>query len=54
MRKEGFTEPHYLSPVSSEHAIDNYYGDQQEYLDATKAEDDAAEAKKNADESDEE
>jgi arginase len=38
MRKEGLTGKHYLSPVSSEHAIDNYYGDQQEYLNATAAE----------------
>ena len=30
--------PYYLSPLSSEHAIDDYYGDQQEYLDATEAE----------------
>jgi agmatinase len=46
MNKEGITDPHYLSPLSSEHAIDDYYGDQQKYLDATKAEEDAAEAKK--------
>ena len=38
MNKEGMTEKHYLSPLSSEHAIDDYYGDQQEHLDATKAE----------------
>ncbi|MGK0410700.1 MAG: agmatinase [Shewanella psychromarinicola] len=38
MRKEGLTDKHYLSPVSSEHAIDNYYGDQQKYIDATAAE----------------
>jgi agmatinase len=43
MREEGLTQPHYLSPVSSEHAIDDYYGDQQEYLDATQAEDDKEE-----------
>jgi arginase family enzyme len=42
MNKEGITEKHYLSPLSSEHAIDDYYGDQQKYLDATKAEEDAA------------
>ena len=35
MRKEGLTSSHYLSPVASEHAIDDYYGDQQFYLDAT-------------------
>lgn len=39
MREEGFTRRHYLSPVSAEHAIDNYYGDQQFYLDASEAED---------------
>ena len=32
------TEEHYLSPLSSERAIDDYYGDKQKYLDATKAE----------------
>lgn len=46
MRKEGFTDKHYLSPVASEHAIDNYYGDQQFYLDATAAEDAKKEAEK--------
>lgn len=40
MREKGFDGKHYLSPVSSEHAIDDYYGDQQQYLDATAAEDD--------------
>jgi agmatinase len=39
MREEGITEKHYLSPVSSEHAIDDYYGDQQKFLDASAAED---------------
>jgi agmatinase len=38
MNKEGLTAKHYLSPLSSEHAIDDYYGDRQEQLDATKAE----------------
>lgn len=38
MRKEGKTAEHYLSPLSSEHAIDDYYGDQQQHLDATGAE----------------
>lgn len=47
MREEGKTADHYLSPLSSEHAIDDYYGDQQEYLDATKAEEEAAERAKN-------
>ena len=37
MNKEGLTDKHYLSPLSSEHAIDDYYGDQQQYLDATEA-----------------
>lgn len=32
MREKGLTEQHYLSPVASEHAIDNYYGDQDEFL----------------------
>ena len=35
MNREGITAPHYLSPLASEHAIDDYYGDQQQYLDAT-------------------
>lgn len=47
LNKEGKTAKHYLSPLASEHAIDDYYGDQQEYLDATKAEKAEAEAKKN-------
>jgi agmatinase len=38
MNKEGLTTVHYLSPLSSEHATDDYYGDQQQYLDATEAE----------------
>jgi agmatinase len=38
LREEGRTAKHYLSPLSSEHAIDDYYGDRQEYLDATAAE----------------
>jgi len=38
MNREGLTAKHYLSPLSSEHAIDDYYGDQQKYLDATAAE----------------
>ena len=48
MNREGITDTHYLSPLSSEHAVDDYYGDQQQYLDATQAENDAAEAKKEA------
>jgi len=38
MNKEGLTTVHYLSPLSSEHATDDYYGDQQQYLDATETE----------------
>lgn len=45
MNRKGLTAVHYLSPLSSEHAADDYYGDQQEYLDATKAEEEAAEQK---------
>ena len=45
MNEEGLTAKHYLSPLSSEHAIDDYYGDQQQYLDATRAEKEAAEKK---------
>jgi len=35
MREEGLTDPHYLSPIASEHAVDDFYGDQQEFLDRT-------------------
>lgn len=38
MNRKGLTAVHYLSPLSSEHAVDDYYGDQQEYLDRTQAE----------------
>lgn len=38
MNRKGLTAVHYLSPLSSEHAQDDYYGDQQEYLDRTAAE----------------
>ncbi len=41
MNREGLTDRFYLSPLSSEHARDDYYGDQQEYLDATAAEEEA-------------
>jgi arginase family enzyme len=41
MNKEGLTAKRYLSPLSSEHAIDNYYGDQRRVLDATKAEEES-------------
>ena len=46
MNKEGLTEAHYLSPLSSEHAIDDYHGDQREHLDATQAEEEKAEEDK--------
>jgi agmatinase len=35
MNHEGIDARHYLSPLAAEHAIDDYYGDQQQYLDAT-------------------
>jgi agmatinase len=38
LNREGRTATHYLSPVASEHALDDYYGDQQEYLEATRKE----------------
>lgn len=38
MNKEGLAAKHYLSPLASEHAIDDYYGDRQLHLDSTKAE----------------
>jgi agmatinase len=44
MNKEGLTAKHYLSPLSSEHAIDDYYGDQQKHLDATAAEEEEEDA----------
>ena len=43
MNRKGLTAVHYLSPLSSEHAIDDYYGDQQEYLDRTRDEEEAKE-----------
>jgi len=43
MNREGLSAVHYLSPLSSEHALDDYYGDQQEYLDRTDAEEAAQE-----------
>ena len=43
MNREGMTGEHYLSPLSSEHAVDDYYGDRQEFLDATRAEEEAEE-----------
>ena len=53
MNKEGMTQEDYLSPLSSEHAIDDYYGDQQKHLDETKAEKEKEDEEK-ADEEDEE
>ena len=49
MNREGMTAEHYLSPLSSEHAIDDYYGDQQEILDATRAEEEAEEEEEDQD-----
>ncbi|HXV65363.1 MAG TPA: agmatinase family protein [Vicinamibacteria bacterium] len=46
MNEQGLTGKHYLSPLSSEHAIDDYYGDQQLYLDSTKAEEEREKEKK--------
>ena len=46
MKKKGLSGRGYLSPLSSEHAIDDYYGDQQQYLDATKAEEEKEEQQK--------
>lgn len=46
MNRKGLTAVNYLSPLSSEHAQDDYYGDQQEYLDRTRAEEEADEAPK--------
>jgi arginase family enzyme len=45
MRAEGLTSKHYLSPVASEHAIDNYYGDQDEFLRRTEELDASRKAK---------
>ena len=52
MNRKGLTAVHYLSPLSSEHALDDYYGDQQEYLDRTQ--DEEAADKERADEEPEE
>ena len=49
MNKEGKTAEHYLSPLASEHALDDHFGDQQQHLDATKAEEEAAAKKKEED-----
>ena len=45
LNREGKTAEHYLSPLSSEHAVDDYYGDQQQDLDATRAEKEAEQNK---------
>ena len=50
MNREGIDEAHYLSPLSSEHAIDDYYGEQQKYLDATKAEEEKEDEEEDAEE----
>jgi agmatinase len=49
MNKEGKTAEHYLSPLASEHALDDYYRDQQQHLDATKAEEEETKNKKEED-----
>jgi agmatinase len=38
MNREGLTAKHYLSPTSSEHAQDDYYGDQKSILEASESE----------------
>jgi agmatinase len=48
MKEKGLTADYYLSPLSSEHAIDDYYGDQQDYLDATRAEEEEDEDKEDS------
>ena len=52
MNKEGKTAEHYLSPLASEHALDDYYGDQQQHLDDTRTEKEEAEKDKDAEEQD--
>ena len=49
MNKEGKTAEHYLSPLASEHALDDHYGDQQQHLDSTTAEEEEAKKKKDED-----
>lgn len=44
MHAEGKTGPHHLSPVASEHTIDDYYGDRQRFLDASAAEEEKQDA----------
>ena len=48
MREKGLTAEHYLHPIASEHAVNDYYGDQAEYLRRTKEMDAANEAEKEA------
>ena len=45
LNRDGRTSPHYLSPVASEHALDDYYGDQQKYLEASRKEEEADESR---------
>ncbi|MBT8061580.1 MAG: hypothetical protein KJO85_02790, partial [Gammaproteobacteria bacterium] len=47
MNREGLDAKHYLSPLASEHALDDFYGDQQTFLEATAREE--AEAKDDED-----
>ncbi len=53
MREKGLTAEHYLHPIASEHAVDDYYGDQAEYLRRTEEMDAAAEEKEKEKESEE-
>jgi len=46
MNKQGLKASYYLSPLSSEHAIDDYYGDQLQYLDETRMEEEESEKDK--------
>lgn len=48
MNREGIDAKHYLSPLASEHALDDYYGDQQKFLDATAKEEEKEESEKDA------
>lgn len=43
MREKGLTAEHYLHPIASEHGVDDYYGDQAEFLRRTEEMDAAAE-----------
>lgn len=52
MREEGLTESFYLSPVASEHALDDYYGDQADFLRHTEALERRAESKETDEEND--